>query len=271
MSNFLGKVIVITGASEGIGRALTIALAPFSPKLVLVARNESRLKDVASECEKNGAGTCVVPADVTGEEACRQVIERAVDVYGGVDMLVNNAGMSMWSTLEDTSDLSIFEYLMKLNYLSGVYCTKYALPYLKEAKGQIVAISSVAGLTGVPVRTGYAASKHAMIGFFESLRIELADTGVTVTIIAPDYVQSQIHQRSFDAHGQHVGVNPANRHTYITAEACAGMIVKAMEKRQRLLVTSWRGYWGRIIRTMIPSMIDTIARKAVENEKLKED
>ncbi|MCA9473019.1 MAG: SDR family oxidoreductase [Nitrospirales bacterium] len=266
MFSFLEKVVLITGASEGIGRALALALAPLRPKLVLIARNEERLQEVASECEQCGAATCVVPADITEEQACRQVIDRAVGAYGGVDVLVNNAGMAMRSTFEETSDLSIFEYLMKLNYLSGVYCTKYALPYLKEAKGQIVAISSVAGLTGVPTRTGYAASKHAMIGFFESLRIELAETGVTVTIVAPDYVQSQIHERSFDAHGHHIGINPANRHTYLTAEACAAMIVKAMEKRQRLLVTSWRGRLGRIVRTILPTVIDGIAKKAVEEE-----
>ena len=267
MSEFFEKVVIITGASEGIGRALALALALSRPKLVLVARNEQRLTEVASECEQYGAETCVAPADVTEEEACRHVVERAVEVYGSIDVLVNNAGMSMWSTLEETTDLSIFEYLMKLNYLSGVYCTKYALPYLKEAKGQVVAISSVAGLTGVPTRTGYAASKHAMIGFFESLRIELADSGVTVTIVAPDYVQSQIHQRSFNAQGQTVGVNPANRHTYLTAEGCAEMIVRAMEKRQRLLMTSWRGSWGRIIRTVAPTVIDKIAKKAVQQEK----
>ncbi len=267
MEVFSEKVILITGASEGIGRALALALTPQQPKLVLAARNEERLNDLASECQRGGASTCVLPTDVTNEQSCQKLMERAVEQFGRLDVLVNNAGMSMWTSFEEVSDLSLFEHLMKVNYLSSVYCTKYALPYLKKEKGQIIAVASVAGLTGVPTRSGYAASKHAMIGFFESLRIELAGSGVSVTIIAPDYVQSKIHERSLGAQGQAVGVNPANQLEYLTAEACADMIVKAMEKRQRLLMTSWRGYLGRLVRPMVPWVIDKIALKAVQDEK----
>ena len=267
MSIFLHKNIIITGASEGIGRALALALAPQHPHLVLAARTESRLKEIAVECEQRGATTCVVPTDVTDRQACQRLIQQAVERFGELDVLVNNAGMSMWTKLEDVSDLSIFDHLMKVNYLSSVYCTKFALPYLKQSKGRLVALASVAGLTGVPTRTGYSASKHAMIGFFESLRIELAATGVTVTIVAPDYVQSEIHRRSLGTHGQPVGEDPVNQETFLTAEACATMIVKAMEKRQRLLMTSWRGYLGRLVRPMVPKVIDGIAKKAVEDEK----
>ena len=146
MSIFLKKVIIITGASEGIGRALALALAPQRPNLVLAARNEQRLKDIASECERVGATTCVVPTDVTEEQSCHQLIQQAVETFGRLDVLVNNAGMSMWATLEEVSDLSQFEYLMRVNYLSCVYCTKYALPHLKQSKGRVVAVASVAGL-----------------------------------------------------------------------------------------------------------------------------
>ncbi len=266
MPTFSKKVIIITGASEGIGQALALQLAPQLPKLVLTARNESRLNDIASECEKVGALTSVISTDVSDKQACRRLIQHAIDTFGGIDVLVNNVGVSMRSTLDEVADLSIFERLMRINYFSSVYCTKYALPHLKKSKGRLVAVSSVAGMTGVPTRTGYAASKHAMIGFFESLRIELENSGVTVTIVAPDYVQSELHKHSFDAHGQPMMKNPMNRHTFLTAEACAGMIVKAMEKRQRLLMTSWRGYLGRIIRTIAPGVIDAIAKKSVEKE-----
>ena len=267
MSIFFHKVIIITGASEGIGRSLALALSPQNPRLVLAARTESRLQEIASECEQRGAITCVVPTDVTDSQACQKLIQQAVEKFGGLDVLVNNAGMSMWAKFEDVSDLSVFDQLMKINYLGAVYCTRFALPYLKQSKGRVVALASVAGLTGVPTRTGYSASKHAMIGFFESLRIELAAMGVTVTIVAPDYVQSEIHRRSFGTHGQPVGEDPVNHKTFLTAEACAAMIVKAMEKRQRLLMTSWRGYLGRLVRPMVPRVIDEIAKKAVEDEK----
>ena len=269
MANFLKKVIVITGASEGIGRALALEFARQKPILVLAARNEPRLNDTASACERAGAIACAVPTDITVEEECQRLTQYAVERFGGIDILVNNAGMSMWTRFEEVSDLSIFEQLMKVNYIGSVYCTKYALPHLKKSKGRVVAISSVAGLTGVPTRTGYAASKHAMIGFFESLRIELAESGVTVTIIAPDYVQSKIHERSFGADGKAIGKNPSNQESFITAEACAVMIVKALGNRQRLLLTSWRGYFGRIIRTIAPHVIDRIAKQAVENEESK--
>ncbi len=266
MSSFFGKVIIITGASEGIGRALALTLASQKPKLVLAARNEERLKDLASECERVGASVTVIPTDVAEYSSCEQLILKTVKTYGVIDVLVNNAGMSMWTVFEDVTDLSIFEKLIKVNYLSSVYCTKYALPHLKKSKGRVVAVASVAGLTGVPTRTGYSASKHAMIGFFESLRIELAESGVTVTLIAPDYVQSEIHARSFGAHGGAVGESPKNHDTFLTAEDCASMIVKAMEKRQRLLMTSWRGYFGRMVRAIVPRFIDRIAKNAVEEE-----
>jgi len=214
MSIFSKKVIIITGASEGIGRALALALAPEQPKLVLAARNEPRLLSLAAECEQVGASACVVPTDVTDEQACHRLVEQTIEMFGALDILVNNAGISMRAKLEEVSDLSLFEYVMKVNFLSGVYCTKYALPYLKQSKGRVVAVTSVAGLTGVPSRTGYCASKHAMMGFFESLRMELEDAGVSVTIIAPDFVVSKIHERSFDAHGNQLDESPANQ-TYV--------------------------------------------------------
>ncbi|GJL50576.1 MAG: short chain dehydrogenase [Nitrospirales bacterium] len=266
MSIFSKKVIIITGASEGIGRALALALAPQQPKLVLAARNEQRLSDLAASCEQVGAATCVVPTDVSDKQACQRLVQQTIETFGALDVLVNNAGISMRATLEEISDLSMFDHVMKVNYLSSVYCTKYALPYLKQSKGRVVAVTSVAGLTGVPSRTGYCASKHAMMGFFESLRIELEDVGVSVTIIAPDFVVSKIHERSFDAHGNQLDESPANQHTYLTAESCAEMIKKAMVKRQRLLITSWRGYWGRLVRIIYPHFIDSIAKKAVKEE-----
>jgi len=259
-----GNVIIITGASEGIGRALALALSPSTPKLALAARNAERLKEVAHECQKAGAQTLVVPTDVTHTEDCRRLIEETVAQFGRVDVLINNAGGTMWTTLEEVQDLSIFEKLMQVNYLGSVYCTKFALPYLKHTKGQIVALSSIAGLTGVPTRTGYAASKFAMIGFFESLRIELDGTGVGVTIIAPDFVQSKIHERALGKNGQPVGFNRLEGKNILSAEFCAALIVKAMETRQRLVITSWRGRVGRWAKLFAPRLIDRITKQAMQ-------
>lgn len=267
MAEFTGKVIIVTGASEGIGRALCMALAPQKPRLVLAARNVERLEELEKEVEALGAEAIVVPTDVMDMDACRKLIDQAVLAYGGIDVLVNNAGGTMWTKLEDITDISIFERLMRLNYLSAVYCTYYALPHLKQSKGRIVGLSSVAGITGVPTRTAYAASKHAMFGFFDSLRIEVAEYGVSVTMIAPDYVVSEIHRRALGSDGQPLGVSPLVEAKVMKSDECAALIVHAMEQRQRLLLTSTRGKIGRWLKLIAPQLMDNVAAKAIREKK----
>ena len=267
MTVFAEKVIILTGASEGIGRALALALAPQKPKLVIAARQAERLESLAAECRALGAETLPVTTDVTDEVQCRRLIEKAVEAYGRVDTLVVNAGATMWTRLDQLQDPSVLEKVMAVNYFGAAYCTMAALPYLKSSRGRIVAIASVAGLTGVPERTGYSASKHAMVGFFDSLRIELEDTGVTVTVIAPDFVVSQIHRRALGADGRPLGETPMQEARIMTAERCAELIVAAMEKRQRLLITSLRGKLGRWFKLIAPGLIDRIARKAIEQRR----
>lgn len=263
MNEFTHKVILITGASSGIGKAVACALAPHSPKLVLVARDQTRLQEVAQACENLGASVLVLPTDVTDPQACSAMIQQTVLKFSRIDALLNNAGMSMWSTVEDVQDIHLFQHVMAVNFFGSVYCTKFALPYLKNVQGRIVAISSVASLTGVPAHSAYCASKHAMNGFFESLRIELAGTGVTVTIVAPDFVQSEIHERSLGAHGQPFGRVLRGHARFLTTEKCADIIVKAMAQRKRLAFTSGRGQWGRWMKLVSPQFIDWMARKGV--------
>ncbi|MFI5183790.1 MAG: SDR family oxidoreductase [Vicinamibacteria bacterium] len=263
MARYAAKAVVVTGASQGIGRALCLALAPQRPRLVLAARDEARLGEVAEECRNLGAETLVVRADVGAEADCRRIVAEAVARFGGLDVLVHNAGISMWSRFDEVLDLSIFETVMQVNYLGCVYLTHHALPHLKNARGQIVAVASLAGLTGVPTRTGYAASKHAVFGFFDSLRIELAGTGVAVTVVAPDFVISEIHRRSAGPDGRPLGETPMQERHLMTAEACAGHIVAAMERRRRLAILSLRGRVGRFVRLVAPGLIDRIAARAV--------
>jgi NAD(P)-dependent dehydrogenase (short-subunit alcohol dehydrogenase family) len=267
MAAFTDHVIVVTGASEGIGRALCLVLAPQKPRLVLAARNVDRLNELKAEVEALGAQALVVPTDVTEEAACRALIEAAVAAYGQIDVLINNAGGTMWTLMEDLEDLSIYDRLMRLNYLSAVYCTYFALPHLKKSKGRIVGLSSVAGITGVPTRTAYSASKHAMFGFFDSLRIEVAPYGVSVTMAAPDYVLSEIHRRALGKDGKPLGKSPLQEAKIMTAEACANRIVTAMEQRQRLLLTSTRGRVGRWLKLIAPGLMDNIAAKAIRDKK----
>ncbi len=267
MSIFQDKVIVVTGASEGIGRALCLALAPQRPKLAVAARNENRLKELKEQLESLGAKALVVSTDLSDEGACKNLIEKTIREWNGLEVLVNNAGMSMWTTLEEMEDTSMIERLMRINYLSAAYCTFYALKYLKESKGRIVAVSSLAGLSGIPTRTAYAAAKHAMFGFFDSLRIELMGTGVSVTMIAPDFVLTELHRRAFGSNGKPLGRSPLHEEKIMTAEKCAARIVKAMEKRERLLIMSLRGKVGRWSKLIVPGLVDKVARRAIRLAK----
>jgi short-subunit dehydrogenase len=264
MAAYTGKVVIVTGASSGIGKALSLALAEQRARLVLAARDAAALETVAAACVAKGADTLVVPTNVTSQEACRTLVEKSVARFKAIDVLVNNAGIGMLSRFDELTDLSVYEQLLRVNYLGCVYATYYALPHLEESRGQIVTVASLAGLTGVPTRTGYAASKHAVFGFFDSLRIELRDTGVSVTMIAPDFVLSEIHRRALGPDGKPMGTSPLRESRIMTAEECATLTVRAMERRERLLITSARGRWGRYARLFAPGLVDRIARRAVE-------
>jgi len=261
---FASKVVVVTGASSGIGKALCLALATQRPRLVLAARDEEQLRSVAAACAEKGAETLVVKTDVSVEAECRDLVKRTVERFGALDVLVNNAGIGMIARFDELKDLSVYERLMRVNYLGSVYPTFHALPHLTKSGGLIVAVASLAGLTGVPTRTGYSASKHAVIGFFDSLRVELLGSGVDVTIVAPDFVVSEIHRRAVGPDGAPLGESPMQETRIMTTERCAALILGAMERRQRLLVMSLRGKLGRFVRLFAPGLIDRIALKAVE-------
>lgn len=267
MSNFTGKVVLISGASEGIGRALALELASERPLLILNARNAARLEETSSECRARGAEVLTVPGDVSRREDCIQLVSRALERFGRLDALVNNAGITMWSRFDAVTDFGTFERLLAVNYLGAVYLTAAALPHLARARGLIVAVASVAGLTGVPERTGYAASKHALVGFFESLRIELRGSGVDVTIVAPDFVLSEIHRRAAGPDGRPLGVSPMQEPHLMTAQQCAALIAAAMRRRQRLLITTARGRLARWARLIAPALVDSLAARAIRERR----
>jgi short-subunit dehydrogenase len=263
MAAFSGRSVVITGASSGIGRALAVELAGQGARLALAARDAARLEGVASECRARGAQVLVVPTDVTRPEDGRALVDSTVAAFGALDVLVNNAGITMIAPFESVQDLSVFESVMKVNYLGSVYPTYYALPHLRKSRGLIAVMASLTALTGVPTRTGYAASKHAVLGFFDSLRVELRGSGVDVTVICPDFVVSEIQKRGLGADGQALGTSPLDEAKIMSAEECARRSVRAMEKRQRLAVLSARGRVGRLLRVFAPGVIDAIAERAV--------
>ena len=210
-----------------------------------------------------GAEAVALPGDVSQRQDCQGLVAATLERFGRLDVLVNNAGITMWSRFDAVVDFSVFERLLAVNYLGPMWLTAAALPHLKHSRGLIVAIASIAGLTGVPERTGYAASKHAMVGFFESLRIELRGSGVAVSIVAPDFVVSQIHRRAVGPDGKPLGTTPMQESRIMSADKCARLTVRAMQRRQRLAILSARGRVGRWARLVAPGVVDRIAQRAI--------
>lgn len=261
---FYDNVVVLTGASVGIGREMALQLAEQGAKLVLAARNQAQLAQVAEECRQRGGEALVVPTDVSDQAQVKNLIKQAAAAYGRIDTLINNAGASMWVFFDEVEDPALMDEIMQVNYMGSVYCTYYALPYLKESKGRLVAVSSLAGKTGVPTRSGYAASKHALVGFFDSLRIELEGTGVSVSTIYPGFVLTEIRKRAFTGNGEPLGYEPVQEKGAMTAEACAWLILPAVAKRKRELVMTPRGKIGQWLKLIAPKLVDHIARDAIE-------
>jgi NAD(P)-dependent dehydrogenase (short-subunit alcohol dehydrogenase family) len=261
---FRENVTLITGGSAGIGRELALQLAAQGAWLALAARGAGPLEQAAQECRQLGARAIALPSDVGSEADCRRLVERTVAEYGRLDTLVNNAGISMWARFDQMQSLEVLEQLMRINYLGSAYCTYHALPHLKQSRGRIVGISSLAGRTGVPTRTGYAASKHAMTGFFDSLRIELADSGVSVTMIYPGFVSTEIRERAIGADGKPLGKSPVQEDQVMTPQECARQILEAMLLRRRELVMTARAKVGLWLKMLAPGLVDRVARRAIE-------
>ena len=261
---FNQNVVIITGASSGIGRALAYQLADEGAYLSLAARNSERLDQVTGECQKRGGKAIAIQTDVSEQSQCNRLIQRTVEEYGCIDTLINNAGQTMWACFDELETLIPLEIIMQVNYFGSVYCTFAALPYLKQSGGRIVAVSSLTGKTGVPTRSGYAASKHAMVGFFDSLRIELAASNVTVTIIYPDFVATETRQRAFGSDGKPLGVSPVQESKVMSADDCARIIIGAVGSRKRECVMGLRGKIGQYLRVFAPSITDWIAERAID-------
>lgn len=261
--SFANKTFVITGASMGIGRSLAISLAQQGANLVLAARSQAALEEVLVACEHQGTKAIAIATDVSQLEDCQRLVEGAIANFGQMDGLVNNAGISMLSLFEEVTDLTIFERVMQVNYLGAVYCTHYALPYIKASRGMIVAISSICGKTGIPFRTGYVASKHAMQGFFDTLRIELQGTGVDVLVVSPGFVATDIRQRAFGGNGQPLGQSPRDESKgNMPVDECVRQILQAMTQRKRDHIMTSKGKlipWARLV---LPGLVDRLSAKA---------
>jgi short-subunit dehydrogenase len=263
-TTFRENVAIITGATFGIGRELALQLADQGAWLALAARNVEKLTEVSTQCNQRGGKAIAVPTDVAVQSACKSLIESTVGEYGRIDTLINNAGVGMAARFDELTDLSIFEKVIQVNFFGSVYCTFYALNYLKKTRGRLVGISSQRGLFPSATADGYGPSKHAMVGFFDSLRIELAGSGVSVTMIYPEWVSTGITSRALNADGTPTGEISHHENNAMTVETCARLILRAVEKRERALVMTSLGRLGLWVKLIAPGLVDQAARKKME-------
>lgn len=262
--NMRNKVVIITGASSGIGKALAFEFASKGARLVLAARRTELLEEVKQQLAPTEVLT--IQADVSKEADCSALIEAAVAHFGQIDVLVNNAGISMRAIFED-ADLDVLRRLMDVNFWGTVYCSKYALPYLLQTKGSLVGIISIAGHVGLPGRTGYSASKFAVRGFLDTLRIENLKKGLHVLVAAPGFTASEVRKVALTADGSNQGETPRNEDKMMSAEECAAHIVKAVEKRKRqLILTFVEGKVTVFLGKFFPKLLDKLTYNHMAKE-----
>lgn len=260
------KVAIITGASSGIGKALVYELASYGVKLVIAARNIDELNHIVDDLKSKGTESLAVRTDVTNEEDCKALIEQAYNHFGHIDILINNAGISMRALLQDL-DTDVLRRVMDVNFWGTVYCTKYALPYLLKSKGSLVGIISIAGFIGLPGRTGYAASKFAVRGFFNTVRIENRKKGLHVLVAAPGFTASNIRKTALNAQGGQQGESPRNEGNMMSAEKCASIIVKGISKRKReIIMTFIEGKVAVFLSKWWPSLVDKLSYSHMAKE-----
>ena len=261
---FSENVVIITGASTGIGRQVAIKFAEQGAWLSLAARNTDNLQEVANICSHLGGKVIAVPTDVSDSQECKKLIDITLEKYGRIDTLINNAGFAVAARFTEMANLDVFEKILKVNFLGGVYCTHYALPYLTKTKGRIVAVSSMRGKLPSGTADGYGASKHAMAEFYASLRNELSETGVTVTVVYPSWVKTGITGRALRADGSVKGVVSVHESEGITPDKCAAVIIDAALKRKRDIYMTFEGKLGMWLRLIAPAFVDSIMKKKTD-------
>ncbi|MBE9466770.1 MAG: SDR family oxidoreductase [Bacteroidetes bacterium] len=259
------KVVVITGASSGIGEACAKEFAKQGAKLSLAARSIDKLKLIEKELSEQGYEVLSVKTDVSIEEDCKNLISQTINKFGKIDILINNAGISMRALFADV-DLSVIKRLMDVNFWGTVYCTKYALPHLLETKGSLVAITSVAGIHGLPGRTGYSASKFAITGFLQTIRIENLKKGLHVLTFAPGFTTSNVRKAALVADGSHQGETPLKENKLMPAEKVAQILIKSIKKRKLNKVLSLDGKLVSILQHIMPKTLDKLTYKHMAKE-----
>ena len=259
---FRGQVVIVTGASAGIGKAMALQLASQGAKVAISARRTERLEQVAAECRLRGGETLVVPTDVSDEAQCKTLVEKTVAAFGRLDMLINNAGLAASALFDEFPDLHLFKQTMDVNFYGAVYCTYYALQHLKKTRGRVVAISSVGGKSAIPYNTSYCSSKYALHGFYDSLRMELYPHGVSCTVVCPYWVVTEFHESQMDKDGIPRGARGRAIYTnkMMTADQCAEITLRAAHHRRREVLMG-PGALVIWLKLLAPGFVDWLAVK----------
>lgn len=259
MSDFFkNKIVVVTGGTEGIGAALVHLLLTKGARVATCGRNHDKLYRLQSEYPSYPLHTIV--ADVSNENDCRHFMQTTINVFGGIDVLINNAGISMRALFKDATT-EVIRNVMEINFFGAVYCTKFALESIIQRKGTIVGISSIAGYRGLPGRSGYSASKFALQGWLESIRTELMDSGVNVMWVCPGFTASNIRKAALNDEGRAHGKSPMNERSMMSTEECAAHILMAIQKRKRTLVLTFTGKRTVFMNKFFPSWADILVKK----------
>lgn len=259
MSNFFkDKVVVVTGGTDGIGKALIDTLIPLGAKIATCGRNQDKLYRLQVQYSNHLLHAVV--ADVSRYDECKNFINSTIDAFGGIDILINNAGISMRALLKDL-EIDVIKKVMDVNFFGTVYCTKLALESIISRKGIIVGVSSIAGFRGLPGRSGYSASKFAVNGWLESIKTELAHTGVHVMWVCPGFTTSNIRNAALNKAGKVHGETPMNEDEMMSAQECAQHILTAVKKRKRTLVLTFTGKRAVFVNKFFPSMADRMVKK----------
>jgi dehydrogenase/reductase SDR family member 7B len=259
------KVIIITGGSSGIGKALAFEFCRRGSKVVLTGRRPDELNETCRQLEASGSTVLAIQGDVSRVADIERMVKQTIETFGRIDVLVNNAGISMRALFEDVS-LDVIRKVIEINLLGAIYATKYCLPEIKRNKGSIVGISSVAGFRGLPARSGYSASKFGLNGFLEALRTELLKEGVHVLTACPGFTASNIRKSALTAEGINQGKSPRDESHMMSSETCARRIYQATIKRKRTLILTQQGKIAVLLNKWLPALADKLVYQTLAKE-----
>jgi len=256
---FKDRIIWITGAASGIGEALAYQSVNYGARLVLSDIDETRLKEVSSRCENMKADVLYLPLDLSSRESIENAVPRALSHYGRIDVLINNGGVSQRALTWETP-LEVDYRIMNINYFGAVILTKAVLPSMMEHGNASIAVtSSITGKFGFPLRSAYSASKHAVVGFFETLGIELADKNISVTVALPGRVQTNISVHALTGDGSPHGVMDPGQSSGIPAEVCARKYLDAIHKQKREVLIGGKELMMVRVRRFFPCLFFRLA------------